>query len=87
MKPALTFFPSRWFHSLQGRGRLSNGNRITFRLLDLETGARKPSGCAHDHVDEADADGLFAELESRLRGLPAERCRPPREQLHGQRGF
>ena len=61
--------------------------RIAFRLLELEDGARNSPGCAHAYVDVADADALFAELEPKLRELPSDRWGAPCDQHYGQREF
>jgi catechol 2,3-dioxygenase-like lactoylglutathione lyase family enzyme len=61
--------------------------RIAFRLLELDTGARNPPGCSHAYIDIADVDSLFAELEPKLMDLPASRWAKPKDQPYGQREF
>lgn len=62
-------------------------DRIAFRLLELDDGARNPPGCGHAYVDVRDVDALFAELHARLETLPDGRWGPPKDQPYGMREF
>lgn len=62
-------------------------DRVGLRLLELDVGALSPPGCSHAYVDVADVDSLFDALEPALRGLPAGRWGPLKDQPHGQREF
>ncbi|WP_077146480.1 VOC family protein [Sphingopyxis sp. KK2] len=61
--------------------------RVAFRLLQLDDGARNAPGCSHAYVDVVDAQALFGTLHPALAQLPADCWGPPRDHDYGQREF
>lgn len=61
--------------------------RVGFRLLALDVGARNPPGCSHAYIDVTDVDACFAGFEPRLRDLAPGRWSRPCDQHYGQREF
>ena len=62
-------------------------DRVAFRLLELDAGARNPPGCGHAYIDVRDVDALFEELRPGLEALPPGRWGPPKDMFYGQREF
>ncbi len=62
-------------------------DRVGIRLLELDAGAPHPPGASHAYIDVRDVDALFAQLEPRLRALPAGTFAIPRDAPYHQREF